>query len=384
MNINRDNYEEFFILYGDNELGSEDRIRVEAFVLENPDLQSEFSALNQVRFAPDEEISFDHKDSLMQTAGLSKNDELLLLSVDQELTPAQQSELNDLLLRDKGMQAELDLYKKASFDPNERIVFPYKESLYRREEKARVIPFAWRRIAAAAAIFLAVSVTGYIAFTGKNKPTGEVASSNGTGTNRKTEIDPANPGITPVSPAGQDVVNPDAGSTAKLKHDSSLVAPHFGHAHDVPVGNADAVASKDKGDKKVLVPVKDKVIPVQKEEVAKTHNNLPQPSYNPNVTEKREKEQIAMNTPASKQSNTSPTQINTDKPVTITPDDPYKYVVNTMPDPGDDADDQGPSSKKNKFRGFFRKVTRTFEKNTNIRATDDEDRLLVGGLAIRL
>ena len=40
--------------------------------------------------------------------------------------------------------------------------------------------------------------------------------------------------------------------------------------------------------------------------------------------------------------------------------------------------------KKNKLRGFFRKVTRTFEKRTNIDATDGDDRLLVAGLSIKL
>ena len=39
--------------------------------------------------------------------------------------------------------------------------------------------------------------------------------------------------------------------------------------------------------------------------------------------------------------------------------------------------------KKSRFRGIFRKLTRTFEKNTNINAADD-DRVLIGGLAIKL
>ena len=58
-------------------------------------------------------------------------------------------------------------------------------------------------------------------------------------------------------------------------------------------------------------------------------------------------------------------------------------TVSTSADPGDDDFPDQPS-RKNKLRGFFRKVTRTFEKNTNIKATDEDDRLLVGGLAIRL
>jgi hypothetical protein len=40
--------------------------------------------------------------------------------------------------------------------------------------------------------------------------------------------------------------------------------------------------------------------------------------------------------------------------------------------------------KKNKLRGLLRKVTRTFEKNTQVNATDENDRLLIGGLALKL
>jgi hypothetical protein len=45
MNINRHNYEEYFILYMDNELDSDDRRMVEAFVLQHPDLKEELDIL---------------------------------------------------------------------------------------------------------------------------------------------------------------------------------------------------------------------------------------------------------------------------------------------------------------------------------------------------
>lgn len=379
MTINRDNYEEFFILYGDNELGSEDKIRVEEFVKENPDLQAEFGLFNQLRFTPDEEIAFDHKESLMQSSGLSKNEELILLSLDGELDGSQQAEFEQLLSRDASMRAELALYKKASFDPSERIVFPYKESLYRKEEKTRVIPmggFNWRKLAAAAAILVAVSVTAFIAFERKGNDTDNPAAIAGTGGSAGTDS------VQPVTPATEELVKGNDGKNEPAAGDNTPgVQKHFDHAHDTPADKKN-VAS---GDKKKQSPVVNKVIPVKPDvEVAKSHNNLPKPLNNPNINNVKDNNQLAVNTPPAKQVNTTTTEKNSVPVVTPKADDALQYVVNTDTDPGDDNEEMGPSSKKNKLRGFFRKVTRTFEKTTNIKATDEEDRLLVGGLAIRL
>ena len=45
MNINRDNYEMYFLLYVDKELSAEERSAVEKFVAENADLKAELESL---------------------------------------------------------------------------------------------------------------------------------------------------------------------------------------------------------------------------------------------------------------------------------------------------------------------------------------------------
>ena len=88
MEINRNNYETFFLLYLDRELNPSEMSEVEKFVSENADLQKEFSLLRHAI-----------------------------------LIPAQ-------------------------------IEFDQKELLFRKEEKRRVIPMYWSRIAAAAAVLV--------------------------------------------------------------------------------------------------------------------------------------------------------------------------------------------------------------------------------------
>lgn len=61
--IHAGNYEEYFLLYVDNELSAADKSLLETYVLQHPELQSEFTLLKQTRLEP-EEFVFAEKASL--------------------------------------------------------------------------------------------------------------------------------------------------------------------------------------------------------------------------------------------------------------------------------------------------------------------------------
>jgi hypothetical protein len=65
MEINRNNYESFFLLYLDGELIPSQRIAVEKFLGENADLQKEFSLLQQTVLSPSD-IVFEPKELLFR------------------------------------------------------------------------------------------------------------------------------------------------------------------------------------------------------------------------------------------------------------------------------------------------------------------------------
>ncbi len=153
MKINRHNYEEFFLLYVDNELQPEERKEVENFVAQNPDLSEEFIVMQQT-ILPEADIVFTGKNLLYKKEegiSLANYENFFLLYVDKELTAAQNDEVETFVLQHPQLQNDFTLLKKTIAEPA-NIVFKEKESLYRSEENRPIIPLLWMRMGVAAAI----------------------------------------------------------------------------------------------------------------------------------------------------------------------------------------------------------------------------------------
>ena len=63
MELNQDNYENYLLLYIDNELTASERAAVEAFLESNPKYANEFKALQNAILTP-EVITYDNKSML--------------------------------------------------------------------------------------------------------------------------------------------------------------------------------------------------------------------------------------------------------------------------------------------------------------------------------
>lgn len=150
--INRHNYEEFFLMYVDNELSAEQRAAVELFVRQNPDLAEELEMFRQTKLpAMEEEFAFD-KDVLLKNAdeiGMDNYEEYFLLYIDNELGADKREAVEKFVLQHPQLQDAFTLLKQTVLE-NEAIIFEDKESLLRKEER-RVIPL-FIRIAIAAAV----------------------------------------------------------------------------------------------------------------------------------------------------------------------------------------------------------------------------------------
>ncbi|MCG2613905.1 hypothetical protein LZZ85_06415 [Terrimonas sp. NA20] len=370
MNIDRKNYEEFFILYLDNELSASDRQLVVEFAAANPDLKAELDLLMQSKLSPDLEITFSGKNALLKSESeISAGTTSMLLYIDQELPAAEKASFEQWLGQNPAAQKELSLLQQTKLQP-EHISFPYKDLLYRPEER-RVVPIRWWRMAAAAVLLLGISSA---TFMFNQHRSGKVIAGR-TGEETTSLAQRKDAAVKTDTPSSQ-IELPQAMDQVATNNEYSTAEQNTrsGDAVSADAGNnANANSSSAK-------------VKAADADITSTANPLPvNDQAAPTITSGDETNHVVakrtqLNSLLTGNSDT-PDEFQADPSLTISKQiNPLPAVTQEEDQPLDIMNEPG---KKNKLRGFFRKITRTFEKTTNIKATDGEDRLLVGGLAIR-
>jgi hypothetical protein len=172
--IHLGNYEEFFILYLDNELSEEQVKMVDEFLITHPDLQAEFEILLGTKL-PAEDFSFDKHELLAENMKVSSVDEELLLYIDNELTTDQKKRIELEIFANKDYHFQHQLLLKTKLEPSEQIVYPNKEELYHRTER-RIVAFRpWMRIAAAVVV---IATAGIVYFNSQSASDAAAAEQN--------------------------------------------------------------------------------------------------------------------------------------------------------------------------------------------------------------
>lgn len=364
--ITRHNYEEYFILYLDNELSAADKQMVELFAEQNPDLKDELDLLMQSKLVPDTNIVFEGKEMLLKNetdlpvTGIT---EKLLLHLDNELSAGEKADIERLIAADTDVTKEWQLLQQTKL-PAEAIVFLNKESLYRKEETVRVVSIKWWRIAAAAVVLLGIGFGTYSILNKKEAVinSGIETAKNDTETNVPKKVD--EPKI--ISPVIESPKEGIATAPENKTEQKPLIVKQ----------NSNALIIK--GDKKN--------ISVQPEQPLVVQNNIiDKKDESPLFDQKNDLKKDNTNDAIAKADNPPSQNIKEDG---VTPESSPRNT-NTQAGINPEVDRpvyvmSEPSGKKNKLRGFFRKATRVFERTTNISATDNDDRLLIGGLAVRL
>jgi hypothetical protein len=342
IHINRQNYEEFFLLYVDNELSATGRSVVEAFAATHPDLQEELDLLLQTTVLQTTPAVLEDKSFLMaDSMKLNAIDDTLLLYIDDELTGDQKRKVEEMLKSKPEYKLQYNLLLNTKLS-KEEITYPYKKELYRHTE--RKISYNWMRVAAA---IIVVAALGLLFLVRNNGNIEEPVVASG------IPVKTVNP---LPQPSREQVAlttkNPTVAESSKqdnkdVKKERTI--------QNLPVDQTPELVAENKqsvqdiqNKTEVTTPVD--ATPVKPVEVIASAGNDLGNVNNTTVTE------------------TNTTSYNTIDAAITTPQD---YAV---------ADNQRSGSVK----GLLRKATRFIEKRTGLNPVNDDDELLIGALAIKL
>ena len=385
MNINRHNYEEFFLLYVDKELSAAERKAVDVFVQENPDLQGELLAL-QNTVVQAEEIGLGKKDWLFMEEKISAMQENLLLYTDDELTLSEKNAIEVLLATDTSALAEWNILQQTILQPDASIVFTDKKSLY-RTEGARLVVFKWRRVAAAA-VLLGVGLWAGVSVYKNNFKT---------------------------STADAKLANGNTSNPSKIKKAvavNTITLETQPDKNATSLNNITAIAQKNQTDRstennKQTIKNKFRQNTIEPKEIIAIENSIKKPSnhlpksYLENINRK-ESNEIARTNVLLENNNINASGINN----AIVNANPKEKMINPVitdlnkgiPDPRSTAvipvvytGDENTNNrivymdeekvKRSKFGGFIRQAKRVLERTTNIKTGDG---LKVAGFEIAL
>ena len=374
MNIDRHNYEAFFLLYVDNELSAADRKAVDVFVQQNPDLYKELLMLQQ-SILPGDEIVFETKNELLKETGFVELQEKLLLFADDELPAAETQAIKTLLVTDTAAAAEWNMLQQTKLQPDNSIVFADKDFLYRTAGRS-VVAFKWWR-AAAAAILLGIGIWTVVAIYKNNTKITDPGQGIAKGDKNQTPS-------TPVNKAENSVVGKQQTNTPVVQQ-------------TITVGNPQKKSPSTRIEKNNQVPektVKQNTV-LQKENIAlsnendnnkKPTNNLPRPLENINSNSSNKNSTANVQSLIPEQNNAIARndikKNKTEQPAILIPTVPVNNVVEPVNVYAKNAVYDGNAAEKNDTRilymdeekvrhtrlgGFLRKVKRVIERNTNVK-----------------
>jgi hypothetical protein len=371
VKIDRHNYESFFILYLDNELPAEQRAELEAFVQLHPDLKEELDTLSQFHIEPELQSVFPNKEELfrhetLENINADNYESWLLMYVDHELNTSQIEMVEDFAAHFEPAKRELEALQSAVLLPG-TISFAGKEQLYRRSTR-RIAP-VWYRMAAAILI-LAFGFGFFLLRKNNSHPTVPIAKTerHNRNLNESPKVRPSN-----NKDNHQTLLTPEFASNNQQKTSTGIPkqqnVSNTGVKHDLPVKSDNNPSEKN-----------DAVLANNDDQ--KPSNNLSKPENHIVPANRTTTNAIASLQPEDINHQLSPALTNS----LVTTTHPHSSDIRTAAVTTNDAGftEDNNSQKKNSLRGLFRKITRTFEKRTNIDPTTDDNKLLVAGFSVSL
>ncbi len=368
MNINRINYEEYFLLYVDNELSASERKSVEEFVKLHPDLEEELTMLQQSQLKPDHTLVLEDKSVLFKSESnnlinLQNYESFFLLYVDNELNVEVRRAVEDFVTANPQLHEEFELLLRTRVSPDVDVVYPDRQLLYREVATGKAVSFKmWRTVAVAAMLLLVAGIFWLNSNNSDNSnTTGPVAKRNQPAKVNK-EINEGTKEQTPATP--QEVV--------KEKSDPNLV----------DAGTKTQEENIRTSTQKVQQKKVDKIIEDNDQQPLIANNNLHTPLRDPDehITAATSISKVDIDVATIGSASVSNNTLIVDQAF-AEPKADNGIQLTTIEDGG--ISDEQPAQSKSKLRGLFRQVSRVVEKTTHVPAAENK-KLRIGNIQIAL
>jgi anti-sigma factor RsiW len=358
IKLDRINYEEAFLLYTDGELSEEQNNAVEAFAALHPDLQEELDDLIATRLN-NETVFFNDKESLFSKNHTVAVDESLLLYIDEELPINERTIIEHRISSDDYIKKQYELLRATKLNSKETIVYPYKRELYRNTQSS-VRPLFLLRIAVAVILILSAAI---FVWMGSDKATPVDAAQITTAPEKKTEEQRTAISNIPALEKNEKVnrkENKNVLATRIPEYSQEQTAHKRISTPSLTKKSSEHVLFLKQNKAAVLPDPKDRTLAAIEIQPGKDLQSEIDPANNPS--------QHIINKVA----------VTTGIPET------YNNQKKANNETGVIYASQNSNDRQGSVRGFFRKATRFFERRTGINPVNEDDKLLIGVVAIKL
>lgn len=346
------NYEEYFLMYVDDELTQQEKAMVEAFLQFHPELQAEIDLLMETKLMP-EVLNFEDKESLFAKNMMGQNiDENLLLYVDDELDEVRKKMVAEKLNNDAAYQKQYQWLLRTKSNPAEVVLCPNKEELYRHTVHRMRFGFALR--IAAAVLFIASMGVLYLQ-QDNNQDAVPVAVIPKQSTNPAQTSKPAD------VPSNSVLAN-------TAEKEKTLQTAKIPDANSTPVAavKQPSVKKIKKAATSPKTPMPDETTPAAENRAALAYESVPLPR----------KSSVDMQTLTSGKKELGAV-------VTSGTRAPYNIPDAPVAEP-DFAVSKEDGHGKGNIKSLLRKATRLVERRAGINATNEDEELLIGVVALKL
>jgi|GEM_PF-3840584 len=170
MEINRNNYELFFIDYWDGKLTTIQTAELIVFLEQNYDLKEEFESVENFKILPNKKITFDKKQLLKKTSVESvypidefNYEEFFIAEHEGDLNDTESNAVREFIKRNPTLEKHYLLFSKLKLQSNPLIVFENKAQLKKQIPIVRLIPrYVYYSASIAASLLVVVMIYFFI------------------------------------------------------------------------------------------------------------------------------------------------------------------------------------------------------------------------------